>query len=129
MKIGCGTDIIEISRIKQIIEKKSERFIKRIFTEEEIKYCESKNTQKYHSYAGKFAAKEAALKAISIELKDKYSLGWKDIEITNEEQGRPKLYIKGIDMKNIENMDVSISHCKQYAIANVSILFNERGKK
>lgn len=124
MKIYCGTDIIEINRIRESIEddKIGKAFIKKIYTEKEIEYCESKNNQKYQHYAGRFAAKEATFKAISEELKNKYSISWKDIEIINDTQGKPKLNILGIPLDNIENIDLSISHCKEYAIANVTLL-------
>ena len=74
MKIACGTDIIEIDRIKQSIEDMGERFLERVYTEKEIEYCESKKGQKYQHYAARFAAKEAAFKAISEQLNDKYSM-------------------------------------------------------
>ena len=57
MNIGCGTDIIEIDRIKSSIENVGEAFIKRVFTDKEIVYCESKKMQKYQHYAGRFDAK------------------------------------------------------------------------
>lgn len=124
MKICCGTDIIEIKRIQESIQDKKtgEAFTKRVYTKKEIEYCESKKSQKYQHYAVRFAAKEAVFKAISEQLKDKYSITWKDIEITNDEQGRPKLCLKGVDLENIEDMDLSMSHCKQYAVANVTLL-------
>lgn len=124
MKICCGTDIVEIQRIKESIEdpKIGEAFVQRIYTEKEIAYCESKKAQKYQHYAARFAAKEAAFKAISGKIKDKYAICWKDFEVTNDEQGRPYLTIKGIDLSLIENMDLSISHCKEYAVANVTLL-------
>ena len=59
MKISCGTDIIEIERIKESIENLGENFLKKIYTENEIKYCESKKNMKYQHYAARFAAKEA----------------------------------------------------------------------
>lgn len=124
MKICCGTDIIEIERIKNSIEDKAmgRTFAERIYTPKEIAYCESKKTQKYQHYAARFAAKEATFKAISGQLKDKYSIGWKDIEVVNNEQGRPSLNIVGINLENIEDIDLSISHCKEYAVANVTLL-------
>ena len=124
MKICCGTDIIEINRIRESIEddKIGKAFIKKIYTEKEIEYCESKNNQKYQHYAGRFAAKEATFKAISEQIDDKYSISWKDIEISNNVQGRPKLKLIGIKLNNIENIDLSISHCKEYAVANVTLL-------
>lgn len=123
MKIKCGTDIVEIERIKDSIEKLGNKFLNKVYTEEEIKYCESKGKQKYQHYAARFAVKEAAFKAISELLDDKYSLCWKDYETINDKNGRPSINILGIDTKQIENIDVSISHCKQYATANVVILY------
>ena len=86
MKIKCGTDIIEIDRIKDTIDEMGEKFLNRIFTKEEIKYCESKNKQKYEHYAARFAAKEAAFKALSFNIQNKYSVSWQDIEVVNNEQ-------------------------------------------
>lgn len=123
MKIKCGTDIIEISRIEQSIANLGDKFLGKVFTEQEIKYCESKGKQKYQHYAARFAAKEAAFKAFSEELKDKYSLSWKDYEVFSDENGKPHMNIFAIDVENIENIDVSLSHCKEYAVANVVILF------
>lgn len=123
MQINCGTDIIEISRIEEAIEELGEKFINRVFTPKEIEYCEEKNNAKYEHYAGRFAAKEAAFKAVSKLLDDKYSINWKNIEVENDETGRPKINFIDIDMNKIEKIDVSISHCKQYATANVIIAY------
>lgn len=124
MKIACGTDIIEIERIKKSIEKLGEKFLNKIYTKQEIEYCESKKVQKYQSYAGRFAVKEAVFKAISFKLKDKYQISWKDIETVVNDQGKPELKIMGVDMGDVESVDVSISHCKTYAIANVTVIFS-----
>lgn len=125
MKISCGTDIIEVDRVRTSIENVGEKFLKKVFTDNEIRYCESKKTQKYLHYAGRFAAKEAVFKAISSQLEDKYSVCWKDIEVENDSQGRPSVNLFNVDMKKIENIDISISHCKSYATANVVALFKE----
>ena len=128
MQIKVGVDIIEVERIKQSIEELGEDFVHRVYTDKEIKYCEGKKVNKYQHYAGRFAAKEAAFKAVSELLSDKYSLSWKNIEITNDAKGRPKLNFVSIDrkvekeLKKIMDMDISISHLKEYAIANVSII-------
>ena len=119
MRIECGTDIIEISRIKDSIEEAGERFSDRVYTKAEIEYCESKKKQKYQHYAARFAAKEATFKAISSLLEDKYSICWKDIEVVNDSQGKPKVNILGVDETRIESISISISHCKEYATANV----------
>lgn len=122
MKIKCGVDIIEISRVKESIESLGERFINRVFTEKEIEYCESKKNQKYQHYAARFAAKEAVFKALSWKLEDKYAICWKDIEVVDDKQGRPSLNIIGMNLDDIENIDISLSHCKEYAVANVTVL-------
>ena len=122
MKVTCGTDIIEIKRIQDSIEKLGDRFLKRIFTEKEIEYCESKKNQKYQHYAARFAAKEAAFKALSCKINDKYNIKWTDFEVTKNEQGRPIINIYCIDYDDIENIDISLTHCKEYAIANVTVL-------
>lgn len=123
MNIKCGTDIIEINRIKESIEDLGEKFLNKVFTKSEIEYCESKKAQKYQHYAARFAAKEAIFKAISDSLPDKFALSWCDYEILNDETGRPRVKIKNFDMTNIENIDLSISHCKQYAVANVVVVY------
>ena len=125
MKISCGTDIIEVDRVRTSIENVGEKFLKKVFTDNEIRYCESKKTQKYQHYAGRFAAKEAAFKAVSCNLNDKYSVSWKDFEVINDNQGRPQINILNVDLKEIQSIDVSISHCKLYAIANVTALYKE----
>ena len=123
MKIKCGTDIIEIERIKESIESLGERFLNKVFTANEIQYCESKKAQKYQHYAARFAAKEAIFKAISENLSNKFDLSWCDYEITNDEMGRPQVKIENIDLTTIENIDLSISHCKQYAVATAVVIY------
>ena len=122
MKIKCGTDIIEISRIKEGINELGERFLNRIYTKKEIMYCEIKKEQKYQHYAARFAAKEAAFKALSWNITDKYKIEGKDIEVINDDQGRPQLNIIGIDMSLIDSIDISLSHCREYVVANVTVL-------
>ena len=124
MNIKTGIDIIEISRIKEDIEELNERFINRVYTEKEIEYCESKKTQKYQHYAARFAAKEAIFKAISSFLEGKYNIDWKDIEVINDKEGRPIVNVKNKENYNIESIDISISHCREYAVASVVLIFN-----
>lgn len=125
MKITTGTDIIEIERIKEAIERSGNRFINEIYTESEIIYCESKKNAKYEHYAARFAAKEAIFKAVSIFLKEKFEMSWKNAEVINNECGKPKVNFIGISFPQIKSMDISISHCKQYATANVVIMYEE----
>lgn len=123
MKIKTGIDIIEINRIKQSIEETEGKFCERVYTQKEIDYCESKNIQKYQHYAARFAAKEAVFKAISQTLKSKYDISWKDIEILNDDNGRPYVQILNQNIQWIDNIDISISHCKEYAVANVIVCY------
>lgn len=122
MRVKCGTDIIEIDRIKESIEKLGNPFLERVFTKKEIDYCESKKKQKYQHYAARFAAKEAVFKALSENIQDKFSVSWKDFEVENDNQGKPKLNVNNVNLENVENIDISISHCKNYAVANVTVL-------
>lgn len=119
MKTYCGTDIIEIERIRESIEKTGQPFIDRIFTPNEIRYCESKNNVKYQHYAARFAAKEAIFKAISKALDDKFSIGWKNVEILNDSNGRPNIKFIDINIEGLNGIDISISHCNTYATATV----------
>lgn len=121
MKVCCGTDIIEIKRIKESIEDKKtgQAFIERVYTTKEIEYCESKKTQKYQHYAARFAAKEAIFKAISKALDDKFSIGWKNVEILNDSNGRPNIKFIDFNIEGLNEIDISISHCKTYATATV----------
>ena len=119
MQTYCGTDIIEIGRIKEEIERHKESFLNRIYTENEIKYCESKKDMKYQHYAVRFAAKEAIFKAVSKKLENKYDVNWISVEILNEENGRPIVKIIDNKLSIIKNIDISLSHCKEYAIAMV----------
>ena len=121
MRNLCGTDIIEIERIKKAIDSLENTFINKIYTENEIKYCEEKNNAKYQHYAARFAAKEAVFKAISSLLNNKYEINWQNIEIVNEKSGRPKVNFIGIKIEELEGCDISISHCKQYATANAVV--------
>lgn len=123
MRVACGTDIIEISRIKQSIEDLGDRFLNRVYTEKEIEYCNSRGNSRFQHFAGRFAVKEAVFKAISGKLEDKYQICWKDIECLNDENGRPFVSVLGLDCESFVNIDVSVSHCKEYAVASVVVLF------
>ena len=119
MKIRTGTDIIEIERVNNAIEETDGKLRDRVYTLAEVQYCENKKAQKYQHYAGRFAAKEAVFKALSNTLDNKYEIEWKDIEIQNDDKGRPYVKLKEKFMLGIEDIDISISHCRDYAIAFV----------
>jgi holo-[acyl-carrier protein] synthase len=121
MIIGIGTDIIEVTRVHEAMQKYGDRFARRIFTDTEIAYCSAKKTAALH-YAGRFAAKEAAFKALEHGWGG--SLGWKEVEITNEVSGAPRLSFHGkalelANEKKVRNVFVTISHIQDYASAVV----------
>lgn len=121
MKLKVGNDIIETERIKRLYEKYADNFKNKVYTSKEIEYCESKKSNKFQSYAGRFAAKEAVFKAISQGFSNKYQINWKDIEILNDVSGRPYVNLNNINF--VEGIDISISHIKDYAIATVILVF------
>lgn len=125
MKISCGTDIIEVNRIKKAIENLDRKFLNEVYTQKEIEYCESKNAMKYEHYAARFAGKEAVYKAASKLLKNKYDLKWKDMEILNDSNGRPYVILNDGIIKEKVEIDISLSHLKDYAIANCVILLED----
>ncbi len=109
-----GTDIIEVARIKEAMQ--DTKFAQRVFTSNEIKYCESKNNTKYQSYAARFAGKEAVFKAISTFLNNKYDIDWKNVEIIDDKNGKPCVNLIDFKLENIE-IDISLSHVKEMAMA------------
>lgn len=118
MIFGTGIDIIETARIKKAA---GDKFIKKIFTEKEIAYCEQKK-DRHISYAGHFAAKEAFVKALQTGISD--GVSFLDIEVNHKDSGAPTLSITGkakklIEANNIKNICVSISHLKEIATAIV----------
>ena len=123
MKITCGIDIIEVKRIRDSIEKFGTAFLEKIYTPDEIEYCNSKKN-KYQHFAARFAGKEAVFKAISEKLENKYDIKWNEIEIISNENGKPNVnLLKKID--DIEQIDVSLSHLEEYAIANCVVIFRK----
>ncbi|MBR2215919.1 MAG: holo-ACP synthase [Selenomonadaceae bacterium] len=117
MILGVGTDIIEIDRVKRAIQ--NEHFIKRVYTDKEINYCESRGRQAASSYAARFAGKEAVLKAFGTGLRDGSLL---DIEILPDELGAPQVTLYGhfaalAAKKNIAAAHISLSHAREYATA------------
>lgn len=123
MKFFCGTDIIEISRIEKAIKTKGKRFLEKIYTEKEIEYCEARGKQKYEHYAVRFAAKEAVYKAISTITKS--GIDWKSIEVVRTVGGKPSINVDNLNVDKLKNIDVSLSHCKEYAVANAIAIFEE----
>jgi holo-[acyl-carrier protein] synthase len=114
MIIGTGVDITEVRRIRQAHEKWGLDFLKRVFTDEEIKNAKTK-TFYYQHLAGRFAAKEAIFKAAGDS-----QLSWQDIQINNDREGKPVCLFLNGKGKSI-NVNISISHVKTYAVANAII--------
>ena len=117
--IGIGTDIIECHRIDEMLAKHDRIFIERVFTEWEIDYCSGRKASCQH-YAGRWAAKEAILKAIGTGWAK--GIQWTDIEIKNESGGKPYVVLGGEAVevcrsRGIAEILISISHCKSHATA------------
>ena len=117
--ISIGTDIIECVRIAQMIEKHGEVFLQRVFTQREILYCSSRRAATQH-YAGRWAAKEAALKALGTGWAR--GIQWTDVEVQNQVGGKPILVLTNraseiAESLGIQEILISISHCRSYAIA------------
>ncbi len=117
--LGVGTDIIEVLRIAQMIERHGELFIGRVYTEHEIEYCASRKAATQH-YAGRWAAKEAVLKALGTGLVRGVSC--RDLEVRNTPAGGPTIKLYGcarevLERSGIERIHLSISHCRSHATA------------
>jgi len=117
--LGIGTDIVECLRIAQMIERHGELFITRVYTEHEIQYCQSRKLATPH-FAGRWAAKEAVLKALGTGWRR--GISWRDVEIHNEPGGRPTVRLRGgardvVEQLGISQMLISISHCRSHATA------------
>ncbi len=119
MIIGVGIDIVEISRIAAAIKRKA--FIDRVFTPAEQAYCENRGVQRAASYAARFAAKEAVLKALGTGLRGGT---WQDVEITNNNLGRPLVQMTGYYQNlagelGVQEIYLSVTHAREYAAAQV----------
>ena len=121
MIIGMGVDIAEVQRIQAAIERHGEPFLRRLYTEKERSYCEQfKN--KYERYAGRFAAKEAAMKALGTGWRR--GVRWVDLEVVRESSGRPTLALAGEAAKiaarlGVQHIALSITHTETQALAQV----------
>jgi holo-[acyl-carrier protein] synthase len=119
--ISIGIDIIEVYRIRETLER-TPRFAVRVFTEKERAYCEVKGVTSAQSYAARFAAKEAFLKALKTGWRGRIT--WHDIEIVSNEMGIPSLEIRGEARKILENfganqIHLTLSHTTEHAVAQV----------
>jgi holo-[acyl-carrier protein] synthase len=120
MVIGVGVDIVEVSRLSSALEG-TKTMETRVFTEREISYCHARKN-KFQHLSGRFAAKEAALKALGTGWSQ--GIQWKDVEIVNDDSGRPALHFSGkakevFDQSGASHSLVTITHSAQQAIAVV----------
>jgi holo-[acyl-carrier protein] synthase len=119
--IGMGVDIAEVERIQGAIERHGEVFLRRVYTDREREYCE-RFKNKYERYAGRFAAKEAAMKALGTGWRR--GVKWVDLEVVRETSGRPTLAITGEAAKiaqqlGVKSVALSITHTESQALAQV----------
>ena len=124
MIFGTGVDIVEISRMRKAIEKRGESFVSKVFTPQEVRYANSRSFPHQH-FAARFAAKEAVIKAFGEPRK--FPLKWTEIEVLNDDEGKPtiKFHDDALKLKNRKKIDgviLSMSHSKNYAVANVILL-------
>jgi holo-[acyl-carrier protein] synthase len=122
MIIGIGVDILEVARLEQALARHGDRFISRVFTEREVRYCEA-TARRAERYAVRFAAKEAARKAIGAATPVK-ALAWHEVEIISSTEGAPQLEFHGqaaelIRQLQVTRAHVSLSHTAEQAIAYV----------
>ena len=126
--LGIGTDIIEVPRIGRMIEQHGELFLRRVYTEREIRHCHTRKRALQH-FAGRWAAKAAILKALGTGWSR--GVAWTDIEVRNGLDGTPKVYVGGAakDLaveRGIADILVSISHCRTYATAYAMVIATPR---
>ncbi len=119
---GLGNDIIEIDRVRNGYKVHGQSFLDRLFTKKEIAFCQE-HQDPFPRYAGRFAAKEAIVKALGCGFGSEAA--WHDIEILPDAKGKPEVYLSGAlkERFNHPKLHVTISHCKSYATA-VAILEN-----
>lgn len=127
MKITCGTDIIEIDRIEEAVNK-TPSFLSRIYTPAEQEYCMNKKAGRFSSLAARFAAKEAVAKALGTGMGD--NAGPVEIEVLNDSRGKPYISLKGSAKETFnsikaEKIDISLSHGREYAVAFAVITYKE----
>ena len=119
MKLTTGVDIIEIPRVRQVLERYGERFLERVYTSGEIAYCRGRPP----NLAARFAAKEATMKALGTGVR---GVGWKDIEVVRQESGAPSIRLHGraerrAERLGVQEISLSLSHSEDYAVAFVVI--------
>lgn len=121
MIVAIGIDLIEISRIEEVFARRGDRFRDRVFAEGEISYCE-RQASKFASYAARFAAKEAVMKALGTGWSD--GVGWRDVEVVRGSKGAPVLQLHGRALERMNEIGatkahLSLTHSGNLAMAQV----------
>lgn len=121
MIVGLGLDIAEIDRIEQVLTRRGDAVLHRLYTAREVAYCES-HKNKFERYAARFAAKEAAMKALGTGWRR--GVRWRDIEVVNASSGKPTLKLEGAarqiaDQLRVKNISLTITHSGNLAVAQV----------
>lgn len=137
MKVNTGIDIIEVDRIKKAVEELGDVFLNKIYTQNEIDYCNKSEKVKYQHLAARFAVKEAVFKAISENINQGYNDMWKDIEVINKKSGKPCINVEKLkekldkigDKYELIDIDISISHIKEVAVANAVVMFDIKNER
>jgi holo-[acyl-carrier protein] synthase len=122
--VGLGTDIVEIVRIGRMVERHGELFLNRVYTEEEIRYCQRRK-ECYQHFAGRWAAKEAVMKTLGTGWIR--GVAWKGIEVCTSRSGKPSIQLHGATAELAETMGIdeiliTMSHCRAYATATAIAL-------
>ena len=116
LPIGCGVDVVDLSRFRQVVKRGGAAFLRRIFTERETAYAKARPRTTLLHLAGRFAAKEAVMKAVS-QLEPKRLLTMKQIEVRNDRLGRPHIMLHGQRANHLK-IHVSLSHVDTVAVAS-----------
>jgi len=129
--LGIGAEITECLRIARMIERHGEQFINRVFTPEEIRFCQNRVQATQH-FTGCWAAKEAVLKAIGTSWRP--GINWLDIEIRSDSDGRPLVFVRGAlrdlaQQADIHRILVSVAHCRTHATAYAIALGDRDGEE
>ena len=118
--LSVGVDIIEIERIKQVLQRHGERFLRRVYTEAEVAYCRGR----VHELAARFAAKEAMSKALGTGIVGWGGIFWREVEVLPDARGKPLVHLHGRAQDRAQSLGlkkfaISLSHSQEYAVAFV----------
>jgi holo-[acyl-carrier protein] synthase len=127
--LGIGLDLCEVGRIRRLLEKDRARFVRRVYREAEIAYCDARRKPEIH-YAARFAAKEAFLKALGRG----WRLGWTQVEVVRTPSGKPDLRLSGkaaeaAERRGVSQVHLTLTHTAETAAAVIVLEGNPGGKE